>query len=97
MPFYRGFISAKSGSNRRPSELQSDALSTELLAGPSARTRKIKNYHRRVAHAHFKFKNLSNLSHAHSKFHKQNHDAPRDYPFDKNETMAPQLKQWLRI
>ena len=28
------FTSAKSGSNRRPSELQSDALPTELLAEP---------------------------------------------------------------
>ena len=30
----RFFISAKSGLNRRPSELQSDALQTELLAEP---------------------------------------------------------------
>ena len=30
----RGFTSAKPGLNRRPSELQSDALPTELLAGP---------------------------------------------------------------
>ena len=29
-----GFTSAKLGLNRRPSELQSDALPTELLAGP---------------------------------------------------------------
>ena len=28
------FISTKSGLNRQPSELQSDALSTELLAAP---------------------------------------------------------------
>ena len=30
----RFFISTKSGLNRRPSELQSDALPTELLAEP---------------------------------------------------------------
>ena len=30
----RFFISTKSGLNRRPSELQSDALATELLAEP---------------------------------------------------------------
>ena len=30
----RFYISAKSGLNRRPSELQSDALPTELLAEP---------------------------------------------------------------
>ena len=78
------------GLNRRPSELQSDALPTELLAGPSARTQN-KNYHERVAHVQFKFWNLSNLCHAHSKFHKQNPDVQswsRDYPFDQ-KTMIP--------
>ena len=30
----QGFTSAKPSLNRRPSELQSDALPTELLAGP---------------------------------------------------------------
>ena len=37
----RFFVSAKSGLNRRPSELQSDALPTELLAEPIVNEYKI--------------------------------------------------------